>query len=217
MKLTGILLASMLLVGFCHAQDRTAARPPPIAAESTRFGWADVLRVDPVYESVSDAAPPAVSEDGGPAARPDCNEAPPPPSPPQHDGEQADNRATGTMIGALIGVVVGHAFGRGDGNKAATVAGGVAGGIAGNRIAAAQDQAANNQAQQQQADAERDAVTASLRDCREARPIRGSTQPERRITGYDVEYRYKGEIYMARLPFDPGDRMRVKITVVPVE
>ena len=212
MKLSGILVASMLLVGFCHAQDRTAAHPPPIAAESTRFGWADVLRVDPVYEPVTDAPAPT-AEEGRP--RPDCNDEPPPP-PPQHNGEQADNRATGTVIGALIGVVVGHAFGRGDGNKAATVAGGVAGGIAGNRIAAAQDQAANDQAQQQ-ADAERDAVTASLRDCREARPIRGSTQPERRIVGYDVEYRYKGEIYMARLPFDPGDRMRVKITVVPVE
>ena len=70
---------------------------------------------------------------------------------------------------------------------------------------------------QQQADAERDAVTASLRDCRDVRTIRPHAQPERRIIGYDVEYRYKGEIYMARLPFDPGDRMRVKITVVPAE
>lgn len=214
MKLTGILIASMLLVGFCHAQDRAVAHPPPIAAESTRYGWADVLRVDPVYEQAADAAP-AASDDGR-QPRPDCNEPPPsapPPPPPPHDGEQADNRTTGTVIGALIGAVVGHAFGRGDGNTAATVAGGVAGGVAGNRIAAAQDQAAN---QAQQADAERDAVAASLRDCRD-RPIRGSSQPERRITGYDVEYRYKGEIYMARLPFDPGDRMRVKITVVPVE
>lgn len=212
MKQTGILIASMLLVGFCHAQDRAAAHPPPIAAESTRYGWADVLRVDPVYEQATDNAP--LTGDEG---KPPCNDEPPPPSPPppQHDGGQADNRAAGTVIGALVGVVVGHAFGRGDGNKAATVAGGVAGGIAGNRIAAAQDQAANQA--QTQADAERDAVTASLRDCRETRPIRGSSQPERRIVGYDVEYRYKGEIYMARLPFDPGDRMRVKITVVPVE
>lgn len=213
MKQSGILIASMLFVGFCHAQDHTAAHPPPIAAESTRYGWADVLRVDPVYDAESD---PTAAGDAGKSARPDCPDQPPPP-PPAHENDQTDHRATGTVIGALIGVMVGHAFGRGDGNKAATVAGGVAGGIAGNRIAAAQDEATANQTQQQ-ADAERDAVAASLRDCRDPqRPIRGSAQPERRIVGYDVEYRYKGEIYMARLPFDPGDRMRVKITVVPVE
>jgi len=46
MKLSGILIASMLLsASICHAQDRTPAHPPPIAAESTRYGWADVLRV----------------------------------------------------------------------------------------------------------------------------------------------------------------------------
>lgn len=214
MKQPGILVASMLLAGFCHAQDRSVAHPPPIAAESTRFGWADVLRVDPVYEPGAD---PAASGEAGVPSPPECND-PPPPSPPtsMQDNEPADHRAAGTMIGALVGVVVGHAFGRGDGNKAATAAGAIAGGIAGNRIAAAQDRAADDQARQQ-ADAERDAVAASLRDCREARPVRGPSQPERRIIGYDVEYRYKGEIYMARLPFDPGDRMRVKITVVPAE
>ena len=211
MKLSGILIASMLLsAGFCHAQDRASAHPPPIAAESTRYGWADVLRVDPVYEAIPDGTAPG--DDAGAPPRADCNEQAPPPPP--HANDLTDNRAAGTVIGALIGGVVGHAFGRGDGNKAATAAGAVAGGVAGNRFAAAQDQKINTL---QQVDAERDAVNASLRDCREARPIRGSKQPERRIVGYDVEYRYKGEIYMARLPFDPGDRMRVKITVIPVE
>jgi uncharacterized protein YcfJ len=211
MKLSGILIASMLLVEICHAQDHTTTHPPPIAAESTRYGWADVLRVDPVYESAPDPAAESVEPS---SPRPDCNDAPPPP--PAHENEQVDNRAAGTVIGALIGGVIGHAFGHGNGNKAATAAGAVAGGVAGNRIAAAQDQATNSQAQQQ-ADAESDAVAASLRDCNDTRTIRQPAQPERRIVGYDVEYRYKGEIYMARLPFDPGDRMRVQITVVPAE
>lgn len=209
MKLSGILIASMLLAAdFCRAQDHAVTHPPPIAAESTRYGWADVLRVDPVYEAMPEAA----AQDGeAGSSRPECTDTAPPP--PAHD-ELADNRVAGTVIGALIGGVIGHAFGRGDGNKAATAAGAVAGGVAGNRIAAAaQDQQINAR----QADAERDAVSASLRDSRDTRPIRGSSQPERRIVGYDVEYRYKGEIYMARLPFDPGDRMRVKVTVVPVE
>ncbi|MBS0590629.1 MAG: glycine zipper 2TM domain-containing protein [Proteobacteria bacterium] len=206
MKSPGILVVSMLLAGFCHAEDRTAAHPPPVAVESTRYGWADVLRVDPVYESLGDS-PGEIQANPGPA--PDCDE-----SPPARPHDQADNRAVGTVIGALIGGVIGHAFGRGDGNKVTTAAGVVAGGVAGNRIAAAQDQNTNAD---RQADAERDAVSASLRDCRDASTTRRPSKPEHHIVGYDVEYRYKGEIYMARLPFDPGDRMRVKMTVVPVE
>ena len=38
---------------------------------------------------------------------------------------------------------------------------------------------------------------------------------ERRLTGYDVEYQYKGEKYMSRLDSDPGNRLRIRISVVP--
>lgn len=40
---------------------------------------------------------------------------------------------------------------------------------------------------------------------------------QRRIVGYDVEYRYRGEIYMARTGSDPGDRLRVRVSVTPAE
>lgn len=38
---------------------------------------------------------------------------------------------------------------------------------------------------------------------------------ERRVAGYDVEYQYKGEKYMSRLDTDPGNRVRIRISVVP--
>lgn len=38
---------------------------------------------------------------------------------------------------------------------------------------------------------------------------------ERRLTGFDVEYQFKGEKYMSRLPSDPGSRLRVRMSVVP--
>jgi len=38
---------------------------------------------------------------------------------------------------------------------------------------------------------------------------------ERRLAGYDVEYQYKGEKYMSRLDSDPGNRVRIRISVVP--
>ena len=37
----------------------------------------------------------------------------------------------------------------------------------------------------------------------------------RKIVGYDVEYQYKGEKYMSRLVRDPGNRLRVRVSVVP--
>ena len=37
----------------------------------------------------------------------------------------------------------------------------------------------------------------------------------RRIVAYDVEYTYKGDTYMSRLREDPGNRLRVRVTVVP--
>lgn len=38
---------------------------------------------------------------------------------------------------------------------------------------------------------------------------------ERRVVGFDVEYQFKGEKYMSRLPNDPGSRLRVRMSVVP--
>jgi uncharacterized protein YcfJ len=35
--------------------------------------------------------------------------------------------------------------------------------------------------------------------------------------GYDVEYRYRGDVYMSRLPYDPGERLRVRMTISPAD
>lgn len=47
----------------------------------------------------------------------------------------------------------------------------------------------------------------------------GACQPHavqvRRIVAYDVEYSYKGDTYMSRLRQDPGNRLRVRVSVVP--
>ena len=47
----------------------------------------------------------------------------------------------------------------------------------------------------------------------------GTCQPHpvqvRRIVAYDVEYTYKGDTYMSRLRRDPGNRLRVRVSVVP--
>ena len=193
MKFSGILIASMLSLAVpAFGQDRPGFDhrvPPhsaPTAAESTHYGWADVLRVDPIYDPTEVETAP----------HQECfDEQTPPPSPPAH----ADTRAGGTVVGAIIGGVIGNLFGRGDGRKATTVAGAVAGGVVGNNIASAND-----------ARAEMAPAPPVQRHCREV-PAQGH------IVAYDVEYRYRGEIYMARLAYDPGDRLRVRVSVTAAE
>jgi hypothetical protein len=38
----------------------------------------------------------------------------------------------------------------------------------------------------------------------------------RRPVAYDVDYVYKGAKYRSRLPEDPGNRLRVRVSVTPV-
>jgi uncharacterized protein YcfJ len=46
---------------------------------------------------------------------------------------------------------------------------------------------------------------------------RPRTTPVRTIVAYDVEYSYKGDTYMSRMKSDPGSRVRVRVSVTPVD
>lgn len=107
---------------------------------------------------------------------------------------QSGQTTGGTVIGALVGAALGNQVGKGNGRKAATVAGAVAGGAIGNNIA-------------------RNKAEAEARGCR----IVEVEREERQVVGYDVEYMYKGEKYMSRLPYDPGNRLRIRVAVTPDE
>lgn len=196
MKFFIILFASVMLFSTTCLAQETAAPARSIAhprfnEDATRFGWAIVLRVDPIYERNSDDT----------ATHEECDDQVPAAPPPR---EHSDTRAGGTVVGALVGGVIGNLFGRGDGRKVATAAGVVAGGVIGNNVAAAADARGG-----QVADSDGPAVE---RHCRQV-----ADESQRRIAAYDVEYRYGGEVYMARLAYDPGDRMRVRISVIPAD
>ena len=106
---------------------------------------------------------------------------------------RSSGRTTGgTVIGALVGAALGNQVGKGDGRKAATVVGAVAGGAVGNSIARRREE-------------------AEARGCELVEVEREET----RVVGYDVEYMYKGEKYMSRLPYDPGNRLRIRVSVTP--
>jgi len=184
MRRSGVPIAALLLSSclLAQAQDaRPVAQPPP--AEATHYGWADVLRVDPVYD---DSGPPPATP-----PREECYDEQTAVEPPQ-----PDNRTAGTVLGAIVGGVIGNQFGKGNGRAATTAAGAAAGAVVGNNASAPGERA-----------------FATERHCRIVEAAGGG----RHIVAYDIEYRYRGELYSARMNFDPGDRLRVRISVTPAE
>lgn len=168
-----------------------AQAPPAIPAaagdENSHYGWADVLRVDPVYGDDAASPPPQPCyEEQVPVAAPE-------------DAQAQNNRGIFTAIGAFVGGILGNQFGKGKGRAVATVAGAVAGGVTGNNIAKAGEE---NDARPQY---------TTVRHC----PPAASSQ--RKAVAYDVEYRYRGDVYSSRLAYDPGDRLRVRVSVAPAE
>ncbi|HET8899856.1 MAG TPA: glycine zipper 2TM domain-containing protein [Rhodanobacteraceae bacterium] len=107
------------------------------------------------------------------------------------------NGTAGAVIGAIVGGVLGNTVGKGDGRKAATAAGAVVGGAIGHGVATRDDGSQ---------------VDTRTR-CRQVSEL----HQERRVDGYDVEYRYHGDVYVSRLSYDPGERLRVRVSVTPAE
>lgn len=162
--------------------------PPPTGAgygrESVNYGYADVLRVDPIYETVRFREP-----------REECYDEP------VRVRERGGGDPTGgTVLGAIIGGVVGNQVGSGDGRKAATAAGAVIGGAIGRNV----DR--NNGGPDR-------VYEGSERRCR----VVDVEREDRRIAGYDVEYRYKGDVFVSRLDYDPGNKLRVRVAISPAD
>jgi len=188
MKPTSILAIGMMLCASSSAVQadvaQTQAHSTPTARDdNARYGWADVLRVDPVYD---DSGPPPATP-----PREECYDEQTAVEPPQ-----PDNRTAGTVLGAIVGGVIGNQFGKGNGRAATTAAGAAAGAVVGNNASAPGERA-----------------FATERHCRIVEAAGGG----RHIVAYDIEYRYRGELYSARMNFDPGDRLRVRISVTPAE
>lgn len=105
---------------------------------------------------------------------------------------------TPTIAGAILGGVIGNQFGKGKGKDAMTVAGAVLGGSIGN------DTRSNGKG--------RSYVTTEKR-CETVDNYRETTE----LVGYNVNYQYNGRDYWTRMARDPGDMLRVNVSVAPLE
>jgi uncharacterized protein YcfJ len=112
----------------------------------------------------------------------------------------AADAARNVFIGGIVGGIIGHQFGSGRGKDAATLAGTLIG------ASVAHDRA------KRRAPAHSHERVATEERCR----VVNQYQTEERIDGYWVTYRYQGESYTTRMPFDPGSSIRVRVQVSPV-
>ncbi len=107
--------------------------------------------------------------------------------------------AGGSIVGGLAGALLGNQVGGGTGRVAATAAGAIAGAVIGDRVQN-DGQAVNQQPVTQE---------QAVRQCRTVEAY------ESRTNGYDVTYDYRGRNYTTVLARDPGDRVRLHVSVEP--
>ncbi len=183
-KSVSLLLAALSLPAMVVAQPSGFGPPAEYPEdENVRLVYADVLRVDPVYETVRVNEP-----------REECYD-----TEVSRRGGRYENTNTGTIVGALIGGALGNQVGKGDGRRAATVAGAVIGGAVGREVDA------------------NDNPSRTYRGVETRCRVVDNGYDERRIVGYDVEYRYRGEVFFSRLGYDPGEKLRVRVSVEPAD
>ena len=109
---------------------------------------------------------------------------------------QQQRSPAGSIIGGIAGAVLGNQVGDGSGRVAATAAGAIAGSVIG-------DRASNSNVRQ-------GVQEQAVRQCRMVDAY------ETRTVGYDVTYDYRGQSYTSTMSYDPGQRLRVRVSVEPV-
>jgi uncharacterized protein YcfJ len=106
--------------------------------------------------------------------------------------------AGATLFGGLVGGILGSHIGRGSSRVATGLIGSMAGAAIGHGIASSSRGY--------------DGVTP-VRRCR----IVDQPETEERIVGYMVDYEYRGEMYRTQMDHRPDEKIRVRISIDPVE
>lgn len=117
------------------------------------------------------------------------------------EGPLSSNHIGGTLVGALIGGALGNQVGDGRGRRVARAAGAIIGGAIGHSA---------SQQRQRERYGDREHLY-------ERCDVRYRDSYEERIDGYQVTYEYAGRRYVTEMPYDPGDRIRIRVDVTPTE
>ena len=115
---------------------------------------------------------------------------------------QPQRSAGGAILGAIVGGIVGNQVGGGSGRAAATAAGMVGGAVVGDKL--------GNQGRP--ADGQQYAQYPQEQAVRQCRMVEAY---ESRTMGYNVTYNYNGRSYTSIMDRDPGQRVRLRVSVEP--
>lgn len=113
--------------------------------------------------------------------------------------DRYEGTTPGTVVGAVIGGALGNQVGKGSGRDAATIAGAVIGGAIGREVAANGRSGAT--------------VTSTEEQCEIFERVR----VEQRVSAWDVSYRYRGDVYLSRLSYEPGPKLKIRVSVAPAD
>ena len=112
--------------------------------------------------------------------------------------QPAQRSAGGSIVGGIAGALLGSQIGSGSGRTAAAAAGAIAGAVVGDRV---DNQNTPNGYVTEQA----------VKQCRMVDAW------ESRTSGYEVTYDYRGRNYTSIMPFDPGQRVRLRVSIEPTQ
>lgn len=113
---------------------------------------------------------------------------------PQREAPRERQNVGRTIAGGIIGGLIGSQIGDGSGRKAATIAGVLIGASQGN-------------------DSDRrESDQSHARYCE----TRYEYETRDRVEGFRVTYEYRGETFVTRTKSDPGDEIRIRVSVAPV-
>lgn len=116
----------------------------------------------------------------------------------ESDGPFSSRHVGSTLLGGLIGGVIGNQIGRGDGRQVARAAGAIIGGAIGNSASH------NRQGGYYGRERRVERCEVHYRD-----------SWDERVDGYRVTYEYAGREYTTRMPYDPGERLQIRVDVTP--
>ena len=194
MKTRSQLLSKTILVTLTAAVSGTALANPPQWANARGnhdrhyrdSDYARVVDVDPIVRRVRVSSP---QQECWNEERPVSSGA-------------SGTEIRSTIVGGLIGAVVGHQVAHHHNEAAGVVGGSLIGAAIGNSIGASQ---AAKRGEYRQVSYE------SVQRCE----VNYRDEWAEQIDGYRVTYVYNGREYTTRMPYDPGQRIRVGVDVRP--
>jgi uncharacterized protein YcfJ len=114
-------------------------------------------------------------------------------------GYSQPKSASGMAVGGILGGVIGHQVGKGSGKKLATALGAIIGAGIGH-------DAVNGHVQSSQ--------SRRYTQYEEQCEVQHQVSYDEVVDGYDVTYRYQGERHHIEMPYHPGKRIKLRMSVI---